>query len=280
MKTKILLLLFVVINLSFVGWFAYHRSNPVADQSFEPDVIDTGDGLFTNGPLPHTIELPDLAKEINEKNKKIKSLYCSKMTIQTWDHSFGYRLSGTLAFEKDKRFNMTISSLFGTELNIGSNDELFWYWSARDIKPGVYWAKHEDFNKTRLKTPFDPAFLRGSLGLDELTTDGLERVIQGKESTLLIYKTKSSTDEPLTKHVHLDATSKTIYYTDIIDKKGRHVSSRVLSLENGLPKDITFFWQEERRAMKLTLNKVKKNATISTTFWKLPDREPKINMID
>src|ERR1017187_4932054 len=61
------------------------------------------------------------------------------------------RLSGMIYYENSKLFHLELSSFFGPELDIGSNNEYFWYWSRRDSEPGLHFAKHEDFYKSRMK---------------------------------------------------------------------------------------------------------------------------------
>jgi hypothetical protein len=89
-------------------------------------------------------------------------------------------LRGNLAWEAPLRFRMTasLSSLTGTEVDIGSNDELFWIWS-RWIQPppghppAIFFARHSEFEHSPLRhlAPIEPRQIVDALGLTTLPPD-------------------------------------------------------------------------------------------------------------
>ena len=58
-------------------------------------------------------------------------------------------------------------SLSGAEVDLGSNDQLFWYWVRRDQPPAVYFCRHEQFaaSRARQAIPIDPYWLIEALGV-------------------------------------------------------------------------------------------------------------------
>jgi hypothetical protein len=58
----------------------------------------------------------------------------------------------------------------GPELDLGSNQELFWFWAARSTPPQVLFARHDRFALSRARDilPVEPVWLVEALGLVEI----------------------------------------------------------------------------------------------------------------
>jgi hypothetical protein len=56
--------------------------------------------------------------------------------------------------------------LFGPELDLGSNDEVFWFWVKR-MQPAVLFARHDQLAQSRARQmlPIEPAWIVDALGL-------------------------------------------------------------------------------------------------------------------
>ena len=83
-------------------------------------------------------------------------------------------LRTTVSLERQLRFRLK-SKLIGPELDIGSNDELFWFWAKRNDEPLVFYASHRDFaaSPTRGMFPVDPHWLIEAIGLVQLEPGGM-----------------------------------------------------------------------------------------------------------
>src|SRR5207248_594607 len=55
----------------------------------------------------------------------------------------------------------------GPEIDLGSNDELFWLWVRRNNPPTLYYCRHAQFATSAAKQlmPVDPDWLLDALGL-------------------------------------------------------------------------------------------------------------------
>ena len=221
--------------------------------------------------------LPDLVVQINNRNRSIQSFSCESMTIKTWERGIKFRLKGELQYEKDRNFRMVLRSVFGDELDLGSNDDVFWYWSRRDKEPGLYWAKHEDYNKTRLKTPFNPMFMRDTLGLNELPEGA--RIIDGEDTLLLVYQKTNSLSQPILYTVIVDKQSQMVNGLLITDLAGQPLAAaEIRQYQNGLPIQILYNWYEESKILLLELQNPTINRHISSRYWEPPNQSPRIDM--
>ncbi len=76
-----------------------------------------------------------------------------------------------IALERPRRLRMRAKTqLLGPELDLGSNDELFWLWAARLPDSSVFYARHDQFanSKARQMLAVEPAWLIEALGLVEI----------------------------------------------------------------------------------------------------------------
>jgi hypothetical protein len=62
------------------------------------------------------------------------------------------------------------TNLLGPELDLGSNDQHFWFWAARAPQPAVFFARHEQFatSPARQMLAIEPAWLIEALGVVEI----------------------------------------------------------------------------------------------------------------
>jgi hypothetical protein len=77
-------------------------------------------------------------------------------------------IGAEIAIERPRRLRMRArTQLLGPELDLGSNDELFWLWAARMPDSSVFFARHDQFAASRAREMLavEPAWLIEALGL-------------------------------------------------------------------------------------------------------------------
>jgi len=80
-------------------------------------------------------------------------------------------IPASIAFERPMRFRLRgQTGLTGAEIDIGSNDELFWFWVRRNQPPALYFCRHDQFatSPVRRTIPIEPAWLIEALGVARL----------------------------------------------------------------------------------------------------------------
>ena len=126
---------------------------------------------YTN-PLPRVLppspSLEQVIEVVNRNNSQIQSFSTNRATLS----GPGFpTLRASVAFQRPGRFRLRAETgLTGAELDLGSNDELFWFWMRRNQPPAVYYCRHDQFavSQTRQMLPFEPAWLIEALGVAEL----------------------------------------------------------------------------------------------------------------
>jgi hypothetical protein len=231
-------------------------------------------------PIKPKNELPAIVKQINSQSTAIRSLSCDSLELKVWQGGHRYRLNGTLYYEKPQNFRMEISSIMGKEVDVGSNDTFFWYWSKRDQNNGLHFATHADLDRTRLKTPFNPMFLRSTLGIEELSAENC-KIIESPKDYMIVYQRQNTSGEPINFAVFVSKSQKRIDGYLVSNKEGKSIAACEIQQYSGhIPTKILYSWYEENRTMLMQLNNPRLNVAISKNMWMMPNYTPKINMAE
>ena len=108
---------------------------------------------------------------VNQNSSRIHSLTVTGATITVPDMMGLPLLSGNIAAERPGRFRLTAgTAVTGQEIDLGSNDELFWLWVRRNQPPGVYFCRHAQFANSNIRQmmPVEPSWLLAALGMVDL----------------------------------------------------------------------------------------------------------------
>ncbi len=112
---------------------------------------------------------------VNQNSSRIQSLSVTGATITIPDMLSLPLLSGNIAAERPGRFRLTAGTLAGQEIDLGSNDELFWMWVRRNQPPAVYFCRHAQFANSNIRQvmPVEPSWLLAALGIVDLDPAGV-----------------------------------------------------------------------------------------------------------
>jgi hypothetical protein len=233
--------------------------------------------LQIDQPVEPTRAIPVL-DAVNTRNNQIRSVICNLHVIAQMPGRRPVKLNGTMCYEKEKKFRIELDSLIGTELDIGADGKIFWFWSKRMQEPGLYWAQYKDFSKTKLKTPFNPFWLSHCLGVDKIDYSGAI-IDQTGERWRIMKKTINGKGEPVTAVIYVDPQKRMITGHGMYDSSNRLVAScEIESFENGMPAKMTFMWHQENASMIWNLNNIVVNVQINPAQWIIPNYSPKIDM--
>jgi hypothetical protein len=105
---------------------------------------------------------------VNANTHRVQSLQTQGATISV---PGAPTIGAEITVERPKRLRLRAKTqLLGPELDLGSNDELFWLWAARMPDSAVYYARHDQFatSRARQMLAIEPAWLVEALGLVEI----------------------------------------------------------------------------------------------------------------
>jgi hypothetical protein len=125
-------------------------------------------------PPPILTETPDLQAVLGAVNRtaNIRQLSSNSASVDVLSMPRVPKLNATLALEREKRFRLRASLpiVLGAGLDMGSNDQVFWFEVPEGMSQTLYYAEHEKYRQQieRAILPIDPSWLMDALGLVQI----------------------------------------------------------------------------------------------------------------
>lgn len=270
---KRFLLLSLILTPLIGGYCYFCKFSDLPESQLTPEALEEDMRSAIVLPAP-----PPIIAEVNERNSQVKSFVCEDVSIKFLQKGTKLRLSGKMYYEKDRKFRFTVTSIVGQEIDVGSNTKEFWFWSKRMNPPSLYFAKHEDFNKTRMKTPFSPFLLMDSLGMSTLNID-TGKIVETNRSYIWVEPAQNSIGQPITRMTFINKVNKRIDGFMICNAEGGVIASgEVIEYKNELPYQILYVWAEENLTMLMELKGSQTNVAIDQGLFNRPDIRPQVDM--
>src|SRR5262245_36929915 len=106
---------------------------------------------------------------LNENARRIQGLSCTDVTLDCKADGDSGVLSGRLDCQKPRNFRLTARVVGQPTVDIGSNDQEFWYWISKAKPPYVFHCAYTDLDRggVPLPFPFQPDMILAALGMAE-----------------------------------------------------------------------------------------------------------------
>ncbi len=115
--------------------------------------------------LPGDATLTQVVDVVNNNSALVHDLYTNHGSISVPGMP---SLRALIAFQRQKNFRLRADTAFtGPEVDVGSNDQLFWFWVKRNQPPAFYYCGHDQFasSSARAMVPVEPEWLIRALGV-------------------------------------------------------------------------------------------------------------------
>lgn len=228
------------------------------------------------------LTLEEFAMRINENTDRVQSLSSTNATLSGEQFP---SLTARIALEQPRRFRLVAekTGFTGTELDLGSNDELFWFWVKRSEPPALYFCRHDAFSASAAREvfPVEPEWLLEAMGLvhidPALVTYGPSPV---GESRLRVELTTKTLEGPRRKVIVFDEPSGCIVEEHVYGVNGQLVATAKLSGHQRdettgatLPRQVDIQWPATRFEMRIKLHDVAVNqlAGDPLQLWAKPE---------
>jgi len=221
-----------------------------------------------------------LINQYNQRIGAVRSVGCPDIGIKIRMAGQGQvKLSGSLIYEKDRNLRMITRSTFGKESDVGSNSEHFWFWSKRMKNSVIYFAKHSNAHKTRLKSAFDPVWMMESTPINPIDIE--DGFVVEKDGRFAVIKSgKDANGRNVTKMILLDPEKQAPIGHYLYNANSEIIVSReVTKFEQiqgyWMPKRIKIVWYEEGVLMTWDIKNTMLNVRPNPSDFKMPDGEKK-----
>lgn len=178
--------------------------------------------------LPPSPSLPQIIEAVNRNSSGIQSFSTNQATLSGQGFP---TLRASVAFERPQRFRLLADTAFtGAEVDLGSNDELFWMWVRRNQPAAFLFCRHDQFTNSpaRQMIPVEPAWLIEALGVAEfdpaLPHQGPYPMPNGQ---LQVRTVREMPEGPTTKITILDARRALVLAQHVYDHRGQLAASAV-----------------------------------------------------
>jgi hypothetical protein len=178
--------------------------------------------------LPATASLQQVINVVNDNSARVQSLSTTRATVAM----AGYpSLSANIAFQRPRSFRL-VGQKFGPQVDLGSNDELLWFWIRSAQPPALFFCRHAEFatSTARQIIPVEPEWLIEALGVVTLDAGGqIEGPFPVGKDRLEIRSKSNTPGNPNSKITIVDDSSGLVLAEHVYDPQGNRLASAILS---------------------------------------------------
>ena len=204
----------MVVLQSGCGWLRSFR--PVSMGPQAPMVIN------------ETATLDQVMGAVNSNTARVQSYNSSAAGISTPGLP---ALRANVVASGQRQFRLRADTILtGPEVDLGSNDQEFWFWMKRSQPPALYFSNHEQFANSAVRSvlPIEPTWLVEALGMMYFTTEAQHsgpRVVRPGQLEI-----RSDVQRPsgaLVKITVVDATRAWVLEQHVYNAQGERIASAV-----------------------------------------------------
>lgn len=220
-----------------------------------------------------TASQDQLLAALNGNADRIQSIECTQVDLDCRQGLQSFGLTAKLACEKPQSFRMAAFFSGSQMVDMGSNDQEFWFWISKADPPYLYHCAYSDFNagRARLPLPFQPEWVMEALGMahyDPATC----RVVDRGRNIQIVQNARGPNGQPVTKVTLVNrnaANQVQVVGHQLIDARGKMIcEARVMKLQKDptgggvLPELVSLNWPAERITLKLRLEGTHVNGSL------------------
>ena len=190
--------------------------------------------LYMNRPLgprvlPVSATMSDVIQVVNTNTARVQSVYTEHASISV---PMMMPLRARIALERPRRLHLWADTLLtGPEVDLGSNDEMFWFWAKRAPPPAVFYCRHDQFalSAARNLLPVEPEWLIDAFGLTTFDPNVQHRGPTAVGGRLRIDSPLQTANGPMSKVTFLDESQGCVLAQHLYDAQNKLVVSAISS---------------------------------------------------
>ncbi|MGD9635466.1 MAG: hypothetical protein AB7G28_05175 [Pirellulales bacterium] len=234
--------------------------------------------------LPEAATREQIIAAVNQNSSRVQSITATSASISIPDTMNLPLLTANIAAERPNRVRITAgTALTGQELDLGSNDQLFWMWVRRNQPPAVYFCRHEQFANSAIRQmmPVEPAWLLSATGMTELNpANVIDGPLPRSDGTVELRMFMPSASGNLQRVVVIDARRAWVVEQHVYDPTGRTLLASAVAETHtyypaeqvSLPQKISLRLPTAGLALKIDMGAVQINRLSGdpTQLWAMP----------
>ena len=223
--------------------------------------------------------LPQLIEVVNSNSAKVTSLSSNQATVSVAGLP---ALSANVAVGSPRRIRLTAGTgLSGEEIDLGSNDELFWLWVKRNQPPNIYYCRHAEFERSAARQimPVRPEWVASALGMVRLDPNASHELRMAGNGNLEIFSTWYDGQQAFRRVTVLEPNAGWVVEQHMYTAEGTLIASAFNSQHvpdpaSGavLPRSTTIKWPRTGMEFTLTLRDLQVNpAGLNEQLFQMPN---------
>jgi hypothetical protein len=217
--------------------------------------------------LPGDATLTQVVDVVNNNAAGIQSLYTNHGSISVAGLP---SLRALIAFQRQRNFRLRADTAFtGPEVDLGSDDQQFWFWIKRNQPPALYSCRHDQFatSPARAMIPIEPDWLIRALGVVTFEPGVVHQGPTPVSAGRLEVRTPPITPGGNTRVTVIDATRGIVLEEHVYNPQGGRLATALLSRHRRdpttgitLPRHVDLQLPEAKMEIGIDLNNLQINA--------------------
>jgi hypothetical protein len=223
-------------------------------------------------PPKATPDVPALVNYLNQNAQRVQTVR-AKVAIDAKQGRQVIGLDGNLACQKPRDFRLRANVLGQPAVDLGSNEQEFWYWISKASPPYVYHCSYKNLatSKVTVPFPFQPDMVMAALNMAEYDPKARYELKVQAKTLELIQETTSPTGQAVKRvtvfnrllarsgepqvlsHLLLDSRGKLICRANVERVTTDRTSGGII------PTRVMIEWPAQSVSMKLMLSDVQAN---------------------
>ncbi len=241
----------------------------------------------TLGPPAPEVLLPGSSLEqviaaVNQNSSRIISYQTNNASITVPGMPAIPLLRGNIAIQRPGRVRLQASTaLTGPEVDLGSNEELFWFWTRRNDPPALYFSRHDQFvgSAAQQLMPVEPGWLLDALGMTQFSpNDHHTGPLPHGNGTVEIHTVMQTRSGTMTKSTVIDARRAWVLEQHVYDTSGTLLASAVARSHRfypgmgvSLPQEVEIRMPVAQMSLSIDVGTVAINQVANNpALWSLP----------
>jgi hypothetical protein len=205
---------------------------------------------------------------LNETTAQMQALSCERVDLDCTADGQSGSANGRLDCQKPRNFRLTARVVGQPLVDIGSNDQEFWYWISKANPPYVVHCSHEALNRggIRMPFPFQPDMVLAALGMTECDPRKQYDVRVNAQTVELLEPTRSPRGDQVYKVTVFQRSPASGDQPQVVahllrDPQGREICRATVTQVTRdsrtgveLPRRIQFDWPEHKIKLKMKLD--------------------------
>ena len=245
---------------------------------------------FLNREKDQPVQGPPPSKEelvayLNENAGRLHTFRSDDLHITLHQGLMPIGLSGNLMTQKPSNFRMSGNLLSSRMVDLGSNDQEFWWWISKDKPPDQYYCSYKDFKEGRpqsLPFPFQPEWIMEAMGMGPYGPAEKYELEHDAFTLKLVERTRSPQGRAVRKVIVMKRAPQAkpnpqvVAYLLLDDASGKELCSAHITevdVKQGavVPRRLELRWPAAEARLDMRLDGIAVNAQLpSTAFVRQP----------